>query len=101
MGCLYGDRLTCFCKLSDCFGVPIKQCLACDAGVICLQAEMLAPGLGGDLRGQRVHLREARHGRLDRPPRYLAALVEIERRVLLAEDFLDPFLVIQPRDLDL
>ena len=62
---------------------------------------MRLAGLRRDSQVQLNLLRKAGHGRLDRPPWYLAALVEIQGAILGAQDLLHSLLVVQSGDPDL
>ncbi len=71
--------------------VQLRRRVAVEIG---FEREVRASRCLCDLRRQLALLRQARHGRLDRTPRYLRRFVEVEGHIFGAEDLLDPLLVV-------
>lgn len=81
--------------------MTIEHRLASNAVEIRLQREMCPTCRRGDGRIKLHLLREARHRRFDAAPWDLARLVEVEGHIFLAQNLLDPLLVVEARDPDL
>lgn len=101
MGRQNDDRLARLRKLCDCPCVPVEYGFPRHTVEVGLQGQVRPPGGLGDGGVKGDVLRQARHRSLDRGPRDLAALVEIEGRILLAQDLLDPSLIVQAAEHDL
>lgn len=95
------DWLASLRQFSNRLAVTVQNRFACNTVEIRLQRQMRAACRLGDLRRQLAFLCEPGHGRFDRPPRDLAALVEVEGDVLGTQDLLDPLLVVEAGDPDL